>query len=405
MADAPSGSLIEEKKSDAKKRGLEYGSEEHQEKKQKTQVCGTAEGSDSAALAAPEVAAPISLPAAQSQQVPPPLQSQNYPAESTEETIEIRVLMNAKWMGGIIGKGGSVIGEYRQRSGSFINVSNSKPGCNERIATMKGTPQNAMLALRMVVHNLVTQMITSATYYPQNQEKDEKTGPFVTLLIPNGAIGSVMGKGGSVIKQIREMSSASIKISDDVLPGSTDKSVTVRGTMEQIWAAVERLCTNVTAANGWGVKNQPYVPNPDPQGFMAQFPGAPFNPNEPASQVVLPVPTFLIGSIIGKGGKNIKEIRQRSGAMVKIADAKAGAHERLVTITGTQAQHQVALSLIYAKMNQSTGQQITGYMPQNAPGPAVAGAPSPGVPDQRVPQMPAMYGYGQQPPNPYSGYY
>lgn len=52
---------------------------------------------------------------------------------------------------------------------------------------------------------------------------------------------------------------------------------------------------------------------------------------------LLPVLLFpqLIGSIIGRQGNKIKEIRQVSGAQIKIGSQTEGGGERQVTISGT----------------------------------------------------------------------
>ena len=47
------------------------------------------------------------------------------------------------------------------------------------------------------------------------------------------------------------------------------------------------------------------------------------------------IPNDLIGCIIGKGGAKINEIRQLSGATVKISNMEEGSSDRKVTVTGT----------------------------------------------------------------------
>ena len=50
------------------------------------------------------------------------------------------------------------------------------------------------------------------------------------------------------------------------------------------------------------------------------------------------VPNELIGCIIGKGGTKIAEIRQISGAMIRISncdDRESGATDRTITISGS----------------------------------------------------------------------
>lgn len=410
--------------SEGKKRSLDDASNEGQEKKQRTEEKSEEKGVPAEASAASAPGADLAQ-----QAVPASLQQQ-----ISQDQIEIRVLMKAKWMGGVIGKGGSVIREYRQGSGAYINISNNVPGCDERVATVKGAPQCVMYGLQMVVTNLVTQMVTSATYYPQNQDEKDAEGPYITFLVPNASIGLFIGKAGATIKQVRDATGASIKISDDCMPNSTDKSVTFRGSAQQIWGAAEMMCNSITMANGWNVQNTNFAPAPSQEGYAKQqqhqqqmyaggqqaytgtYGGYGYPPTEPPTQVVLPVPTFLVGSIIGKGGKNISDIRGRSGANVKIADAKVGAHERMVTITGTRAQNELALAMIYDKMNQQTGAQhsSTSYMPQQQPAQQAADPTQAAQAQAQMAQQYAAYGAAyqqqqqQQPQgngaNPYAGY-
>ncbi|TKC44643.1 hypothetical protein EI555_014085 [Monodon monoceros] len=54
------------------------------------------------------------------------------------------------------------------------------------------------------------------------------------------------------------------------------------------------------------------------------------------------IPKDLSGSIIGKGGQRIKQIRHESGASIKIDEPLEGSEDRIITSTGTQDQIQNA---------------------------------------------------------------
>ena len=63
----------------------------------------------------------------------------------------------------------------------------------------------------------------------------------------------------------------------------------------------------------------------------------------------LNVPNELIGCVIGKGGTKIAEIRQITGAMIRISsceDRESGNTDRKITITGTPDAVQLAECLI-----------------------------------------------------------
>ena len=52
------------------------------------------------------------------------------------------------------------------------------------------------------------------------------------------------------------------------------------------------------------------------------------------------------GTIIGKGGANVKGVREQSGCKVSIAEMAPGSTERLVSITGAATAIQMATELI-----------------------------------------------------------
>uniref|UniRef100_A0A671SP02 Heterogeneous nuclear ribonucleoprotein K n=1 Tax=Sinocyclocheilus anshuiensis TaxID=1608454 RepID=A0A671SP02_9TELE len=67
---------------------------------------------------------------------------------------------------------------------------------------------------------------------------------------------------------------------------------------------------------------------------------------DPVITTQVTIPKDLAGSIIGKGGQRIKQIRHESGASIKIDEPLQGSEDRIITITGTQDQIQNAQYLL-----------------------------------------------------------
>ncbi|KAF1946576.1 hypothetical protein EJ02DRAFT_214958 [Clathrospora elynae] len=80
-----------------------------------------------------------------------------------------------------------------------------------------------------------------------------------------------------------------------------------------------------------------------PQGGQVGMPG------QPLTQQIF-IPNDMVGAIIGKGGAKINEIRQLSGSVIKINEPTDNSNERLVTITGTQECNQMALYMLYSRL-------------------------------------------------------
>ncbi|KAB0396774.1 hypothetical protein E2I00_007791 [Balaenoptera physalus] len=67
------------------------------------------------------------------------------------------------------------------------------------------------------------------------------------------------------------------------------------------------------------------------------------------------IPKDLAGSVIGKGGQRIKQIRHESGASIKIDEPLEGSEDQIITITGTQDQIQNAQYLLQNSVKQYSG--------------------------------------------------
>ncbi|XP_015246177.1 poly(rC)-binding protein 2-like isoform X2 [Cyprinodon tularosa] len=308
-------------------------------------------------------------------------------------TLTIRLLMHGKEVGSIIGKKGESVKKMREESGARINI--SEGNCPERIITLAGPTTSIFKAFSMIIEKLEEDISTSMT----NSTATSKPPVTMRLVVPASQCGSLIGKGGCKIKEIRESAGAQVQVAGDMLPNSTERAITIAGTPQSIIECVKQICvvmlesppkgvtipyrpkpsgSPVIFAGGqaYAVQGQHAIPQPDVsegpsltklhQLAMQQtpFPIAHGNQGFQAGMDAsaqtgsheLTIPNDLIGCIIGRQGAKINEIRQMSGAQIKIANPVEGSTDRQVTITGSHASISLAEYLINARLSsEATG--------------------------------------------------
>lgn len=297
-------------------------------------------------------------------------------------TLTIRLLMHGKEVGSIIGKKGETVKKMREESGARINI--SEGNCPERIVTITGPTDAIFKAFAMIAYKFEEDIINSMS----NSPATSKPPVTLRLVVPASQCGSLIGKGGSKIKEIRESTGAQVQVAGDMLPNSTERAVTISGTPDAIIQCVKQICvvmlesppkgatipyrpkpasTPVIFSGGqaYTIQGQYAIPHPDQLTKLHQlamqqtpftplgqttpaFPGMDANPQ--ASTHELTIPNDLIGCIIGRQGTKINEIRQMSGAQIKIANAMEGSAERQISITGSLASISLAQYLINARL-------------------------------------------------------
>uniref|UniRef100_A0A3B3ZL67 K Homology domain-containing protein n=1 Tax=Periophthalmus magnuspinnatus TaxID=409849 RepID=A0A3B3ZL67_9GOBI len=301
-------------------------------------------------------------------------------------TLTIRLLMHGKEVGSIIGKKGESVKKMREESGARINI--SEGNCPERIITLAGPTTSIFKAFSMIIEKLEEDISNSMS----NSTATSKPPVTMRLVVPASQCGSLIGKGGCKIKEIRESAGAQVQVAGDMLPNSTERAITVAGTPQSIIECVKQICvvmlesppkgvtipyrpkpsgSPVIFAGGqaYAVQGQHAIPQPDltklHQLAMQQSPfpiahgnqcfqdlcvvSAGMDASAQTGSHELTIPNDLIGCIIGRQGAKINEIRQMSGAQIKIANPVEGSTDRQVTITGSHASISLAEYLINAR--------------------------------------------------------
>ncbi|ROI83702.1 Poly(rC)-binding protein 4 [Anabarilius grahami] len=333
-------------------------------------------------------------------------------------TLTLRLLMHGKEVGSIIGKKGETVKRIREESSARINI--SEGSCPERIITITGATECVFRAFTMITVKLEEDLAALVA----NGTVTSKPPVTLRLVIPASQCGSLIGKGGSKIKEIREKTGAQVQVAGDLLPNSTERGVTISGSQDAIIQCVKLICTVILESPPKGA-TIPYRPSPAPGAVLlagnqvfetSEFASHPLfsmaqggldlqqaytvqnqygiphselaklhqlsmqqglapmaQPTAtqvlsgltPSPKVTQPPWSFsfklwkpstagtvtiwihtLIGSIIGRQGTKINEIRQVSGAQIKIGSQLDSTSDRHVTITGSPISINLAQYLI-----------------------------------------------------------
>uniref|UniRef100_A0A674GAF5 K Homology domain-containing protein n=2 Tax=Neognathae TaxID=8825 RepID=A0A674GAF5_TAEGU len=257
------------------------------------------------------------------------------------------------------------------QSGARINI--SEGNCPERIITLAG-PTNAIFkAFAMIIDKLEEDISSSMT----NSTAASRPPVTLRLVVPASQCGSLIGKGGCKIKEIRESTGAQVQVAGDMLPNSTERAITIAGIPQSIIECVKQICVVMLESPPKGV-TIPYRPKPSSSPVIfaggqltklhqlamqqSHFPmshgNTGFSGLDASAQTTsheLTIPNDLIGCIIGRQGAKINEIRQMSGAQIKIANPVEGSTDRQVTITGSAASISLAQYLINVRLSSETG--------------------------------------------------
>ncbi|KAK0173385.1 hypothetical protein PV328_006595 [Microctonus aethiopoides] len=342
-------------------------------------------------------------------------------------TLTIRLIMQGKEVGSIIGKKGEIVTRFREESGAKINISDGS--CPERIVTVTGPTNSIFKAFTLICKKFEEWCSQFHDVQGGGAGGGGTTRTPITLrlIVPASQCGSLIGKGGSKIKEIREVTGALIQVASEMLPSSTERTVTISGTSEAITQCIYHICCVMLESPPKGA-TIPYRPKPQVGGpvilaggqaytiqgnyavpahsdmgklgsnplaglaalglgglatpantgglnhaALAALAGSQLRTNhtnrqQPAANNQtheMTVPNELIGCIIGKGGTKIAEIRQISGAMIRISNCEereGGATDRTITITGNPDAVTLAQYLINMRISMETaGMAIPAY--------------------------------------------
>lgn len=294
-----------------------------------------------------------------------------------EDTV-FRYLCPGRKIGSIIGRGGEIVKQLRVETKAKIRIGETVPGCDERVVTVYSSSDEtntvddgdkrvspAEDALFKIHDRVVAEDLQS--------DQEEEGGPQVNakLLVPSDQIGCVLGKGGQIVQNLRSETGAQIRIlKDDHVPACalrSDELVQISGDAAVVKKALHQIASRLhhnpsrtqhllgsavpsvypSGGSLMGPTAGPPIVGMAPlvgpyggyKGDTGDWPprsmySAPRDEISSSKEfsVRLVCPTGNLGGVIGKGGGIINQIRQDSGATIKV-DSSAKGDECLITIS------------------------------------------------------------------------
>lgn len=300
-----------------------------------------------------------------------------------------RFLINNTIAGIVIGKGGESIKNIREECGVGINIMKAD-GVEDRVMVIKGDADNAAKAFGMVLQGIVA----------SNEKSGGLNSTDARVLVHSMHCGAIIGKGGATIKETMANTGCAIKISNEPLPGSTEKVCDISGSPSQIEAGLHTVLSQLQENPlNPGAQTMNYLAQPShgnapastPHSYMhdslpdpysaysapAQFGNfgtvpavhAPvahpshghahssgeFDTSGAPSQTEIAVPSAACGAVIGKGGQTVKYINATSGCSINLSARAEGDENRKIMIKGPSNGISVAIFLIRQAIEVQSG--------------------------------------------------
>ncbi|KAK6312874.1 heterogeneous nuclear ribonucleoprotein K isoform X1 [Coregonus clupeaformis] len=169
-------------------------------------------------------------------------------SRNTEDMVELRILLQSKNAGAVIGKGGKNIKSLRTDFNASVSVPDSSGP--ERILSIGAEIET--------VGEILLKIIPTLEEYQQYNGMDFDCE--LRLLIHQSLAGSIIGVKGAKIKELRENTQTNIKLFQECCPQSTDRVVLVSGKSERVVECIKIMLDLIAEAPIKG-RTQPYDPN------------------------------------------------------------------------------------------------------------------------------------------------
>ncbi|KAL3730018.1 hypothetical protein ACJRO7_027081 [Eucalyptus globulus] len=132
-------------------------------------------------------------------------------AKALKQEVSYRILCSNDRVGGVIGRGGSIVKALQNESGASISVGPTVAESDERLITIMASenPESHYSPAQRAVVLVFKRSIEAGT----EKGLDSGSGPVTArLVVPSNLVGCLLGKGGSIVTETRRITGTNIWI-------------------------------------------------------------------------------------------------------------------------------------------------------------------------------------------------
>ncbi|XP_048424588.1 KH domain-containing protein HEN4 isoform X2 [Pyrus x bretschneideri] len=134
--------------------------------------------------------------------------------ETKQQEVSFRILCANDRIGGVIGRGGSIVRALQNETGASISIAASVAECDERLITVSASENpESMYSPAQKAAVLVFSRSVEAGIEKGRDSSSNKGSPLTArLVVPSNQVGCLLGKGGAIVSEIRKQTGTGIRI-------------------------------------------------------------------------------------------------------------------------------------------------------------------------------------------------
>lgn len=155
----------------------------------------------------------------------------------------VQIMVPDRTVGLIIGRGGETIRDLQERSGCHVNIVGEQKSVNglrpvNLIGPYAATAQAKEMIMEIVesdARNTSGGGSAGGSAPPQGRPpRDDREKTQDSILVPNEAVGMIIGKGGETIREMQNTTGCKINVSQQPQPGQAEREIELVGTRDSI---------------------------------------------------------------------------------------------------------------------------------------------------------------------------